>query len=136
MDGRASGCLNLPEINGKWFKGSHGNFRNIPKQVAEKLNGQIFQIFDNFRGAFWMEVAADSRLASQFSLGNIRRMEKGMAPIAHVSQHLGKQSPYVLHHRQPIQHGGVVYDMSNIVVVTPRLHKEILDGAYHYGNGR
>lgn len=106
---------------------------NIPGQIADKLNGRIFNTFDDFRAAFWTEVSLDPRLAAQFSKSNVSRMEKGFAPIAHPSQHLGKQRSYILHHKQPIQHGGPVYNMSNIVVVTPRLHTKILDGAFHYG---
>ncbi|MGQ5525313.1 FG-GAP-like repeat-containing protein [Chitinimonas sp. PSY-7] len=136
MAGRASGGLNLPEVNGTWLKGTHGNFGNIPGQVADKLNGKTFDSFNDFRNAFWTEVAADRHLASQFGKANLRRMEQGMAPIAPSSQHLGKQSSYVLHHKLPIQHGGSVYDMSNLAVVTPKLHKEILDGAFHFGGKR
>ena len=52
--GRASGGLNLPQVTDSWLKGSHGNYGNIPKQVAEKLNGRQFKSFDEFREAFWM----------------------------------------------------------------------------------
>jgi hypothetical protein len=35
----------------------------------------------------------------------------------------------------PINKGGKVYDLNNIVIVTPRYHKEILEKKYHNGNG-
>ncbi|MFE9444815.1 HNH endonuclease signature motif containing protein [Streptomyces sp. NPDC006602] len=55
-------------------------------------------------------------------------------PFAPLAQHQG-QGRYVLHHINPIQHGGGVYDLDNLVVVTPQYHKEILDGGYHFGGG-
>jgi hypothetical protein len=59
-------------------------------------------------------------------------MSTGLAPIALENQWLGENKSYVLHHKTPIQQGGGVYDLNNLVVVTPRYHKEILDPAYHY----
>ncbi|WP_407668642.1 hypothetical protein [Paraburkholderia xenovorans] len=37
-----------------------------------------------------------------------------------------------MHHIEPIQHGGRVYDTDNLLIVTPRYHAEILDSSYHY----
>lgn len=59
-------------------------------------------------------------------------MRSGKAPIASKTQWDGKNKSYVLHHKTPIQHGGGVYDMNNIIIVTPRYHKEVLDKSYHY----
>jgi hypothetical protein len=115
------------------LRGTDGNFGVVPGQIADVLNGRQFKNFDEFRESFWKAVSADSNLASQFGKANLRRMSEGLAPIARQSQHLGKQQSYVLHHKTPIQHGGPVYDLNNIVVVTPRLHKEILDGSFHFG---
>jgi hypothetical protein len=39
---------------------------------------------------------------------------------------------YILHHVHPIHAGGGVYELSNLVVITPRLHQEILAPDYHY----
>ena len=132
--GRASGGLNLPEINGKWLKGTDGNLGIVPRQVADALNGQQFKNFNQFKEAFWKAAGSDPNIASQFSKSNVKRMSRGLAPIARQSQHLGKQQSYILHHKTPIQHGGPVYDMNNVIIVTPRLHKEILDGSFHYGS--
>jgi hypothetical protein len=90
---------------------------------------------DDFRQAFWKEVAADPNLSKQFSIQNVGRMKNGNAPIAVPEQWLGGQQAYVLHHKAPINQGGGVYDMDNLYIVTPRYHKEILDPAYHYGYG-
>ena len=64
-------------------------------------------------------------------------MGVGKAPRVAKAQTVGKLDAYVLHHRMPIQRGGGVYDLDNIVVVTPRFHKEALDLSYHMGsNGK
>ncbi len=123
----------MPEVNGQWLKGTDGNLGVFPKQIANDLNGQQFKNFNDFKQSFWKSAAKDPNLSSQFSKANLNRMSKGLAPITKQSQHLGGQKSYILHHKTPIQRGGAVYDMNNIVIVTPRLHKEILDGSFHYG---
>jgi hypothetical protein len=40
---------------------------------------------------------------------------------------------YILHHRTPVSQGGDPFDPGNILVVTPRYHREILDKGYHSG---
>ena len=62
-------------------------------------------------------------------------MKNGNAPIPLEEQWLGKQSTYQLHHKTPINQGGAVYDMDNLIIVTPRFHREILSPKYHYGYG-
>ncbi|WP_425593957.1 hypothetical protein [Maribacter luteus] len=44
-------------------------------------------------------------------------------------------SSFEIHLQTPINQGGSVYDVDNLVIVTPRYHKEILDPKYHYGYG-
>ncbi|MGG3837481.1 colicin [Paenibacillus thiaminolyticus] len=85
----------------------------IPQEVTSKLQGQKFNSFDDFREAFWKEVASSS-YASEFGTSNNTRMKKGLAPIAPQSQWNGKQKSYVLHHEQPINRGGPVYDLDNL----------------------
>jgi hypothetical protein len=130
--GIATGGENLAVVNDKWLRGSEGNVGIVPKQIADKLRGKKFSSFDAFRGEFWKSVSQESTLASQFSKSNATRMSGGLAPIALENQWLGENKSYVLHHKTPIQHGGGVYELNNLVVVTPRYHKEILDPAYHY----
>jgi hypothetical protein len=60
-------------------------------------------------------------------------MKDGLAPFAPKIQHLGGQKTYQLHHKMPIHKGGATYDLSNITIVTPRAHTEILDRALHFG---
>ena len=51
-----------------------------------------------------------------------------------MQQQYKKQGSYVIHHIQPISKGGGVYDMGNLVVVTPRYHQEVLDPSIHFGS--
>ena len=112
-------------------KGSYGM---IPKDVADELRGKSYNNFDEFRSAFWKSYG-NSKYSSEFKKSNIKRMQKGLAPFAPKSQWYGKQSKYVLHHKTPIQHGGGVYDLDNLMIVSPKKHQSILPKSYHFGKG-
>jgi hypothetical protein len=114
------------------MRGTHHSAGKVPLEVAEKMNGKTFESFDAFRKAFW-KTMADSSYAKEFGEASISDMRKGIAPRVHDSQWLGKRRSLELHHRTPIQDGGAVYDLSNILVVTPRYHLEVLERATHYG---
>lgn len=68
----------------------------------------------------------------QFDARDQYRMKQGWAPNAPKSQEVGKVTTYQIHHKTPIHDGGEVYDIDNLVIVTPRYHKEVLDPAYHF----
>jgi hypothetical protein len=113
--------------------GTDGNVGQFPGQVAERLAGQKFSSFDDFRSTFWKTVADDPDLEQQFSPQNLALMQQGLAPRVVESQTYGSQTQYVLHHIQPINDGGGVYNMNDLVIVTPLFHSQILDPTYHYG---
>lgn len=133
LPGTAAG--NGHVITGTWLRGTERNAGLFPKSVADKLKGKQFRNFDEFREAFWKEVANDPNLAGQFTSDNFYRMKAGAAPRAEFAQQIGGQQSYVLHHKTPINQGGAVYDIDNLYIVTPKYHKEILDPAFHYGYG-
>jgi RHS repeat-associated protein len=133
--GTATGGKALPDISGRWLRGSHGNAGRMPGQVADRLRGRTFKDFGEFREAFWQEVGNDPSLSSQFSRSNQTLMRAGKTPAAVLGQSYGGQNGYVLHHIDPIQHGGGVYDLDNILVATPRFHAEVLSPSYHFGGG-
>ncbi|TVT01268.1 type IV secretion protein Rhs, partial [Amycolatopsis bartoniae] len=133
--GTAHGSAGIPDVDGQWRRGSQRNAARFPGQVARQLEGRHFNNFDEFREAFWREVHADPNLRSQFPPGSQGNMANGHSPFVVDEQTFGGRSRYELHHVTPIQHGGGVYDMRNIVIVTPRYHRDILDPRYHYGNG-
>lgn len=123
----------LPIITGQWLQGTNGNAGLIPAQIADTLNGDQFNNFDQFLTEFWKTIAASPDLAAQFSSPNMARMSQGYAPIAPESQQVNGQRSYVLHHATPISQGVSVYDMSNLLVVSPRMHQSILDPSFHFG---
>jgi hypothetical protein len=127
--------------SGPMVSGTHGNAGKIPQSIADRMSGREYRNFKEFRQDLWREVAA-SPYAEEFSYNsaNLGLMRDGKSPLARVEQHhIGPRATtrkYELHHLEPIQNGGAVYDMNNIVVVSPKFHKEILDPTVHYGNGR
>ncbi|SDY69959.1 hypothetical protein SAMN05444416_107111 [Thermoactinomyces sp. DSM 45892] len=123
---------NLKEVD-KMMRGTEGNVGIIGKDVGDQLIGKNYKNFDEFRQDFWKSVA-NSKHRDEFGASNVSRMEKGFAPIVTKSQVHGKIKSYVLHHRTPIHAGGEVYDLDNLLVVTPKMHQEILDKKYHFGN--
>ena len=133
--GVATQSTPLPPVTDFWLRGSNGNAGLIPGQVAEKLQGQTFNDFGEFRSAFWKTTADVPELAAQFSRPNLALMMQGKAPVSPTSQQYGMQDSYILHHRDPIASGGGVYDMNNIAIVTPAIHQSILDPKFHFGGG-
>jgi hypothetical protein len=106
------------------LRGTAQNAGLVPRSVGETIRGRMFNTFDEFRGAFWKTVA-DSPYAAEFDDGNRALMRAGRAPTAPETQWVGGRVKYELHHIQPIQHGGSVYDMSNIMIATPRFHQDV-----------
>jgi len=119
-------------IVGQWLKGTQGNAGYVPESVANQLRGQNFKSFDDFRAALWKAVGNTPELAKQFSSSNQSRMQGGLAPKALEEQANGGQTSYQIHHIQPIQRGGAVYDVDNLMIVTPTYHAEVLSPTYHY----
>lgn len=100
----------------------------IPSQIAEKLAGQEFRSFNKFREAMWILVTEDTTLAQQFSLQNIARMKRGLAPKVIKSDKHQSLDTFIIHHVIPVAAGGAVYDIENLRIVTPSGHQDI-----HYG---
>jgi hypothetical protein len=124
----------------RMMRGTERNAGLVPGSVAQKLSDRQFLNFDDFRAAFWKSVA-DSHHAAEFPspsheprIDNLARMRRGAAPVAPESQQMPGMTSYQLHHIQPIRVGGSVYDMSNLMIATPRFHAEVLDRTYHYGD--
>ncbi|MEB9946190.1 WXG100 family type VII secretion target [Bacillus cereus] len=105
----------------------------IPQEVREKLVGREFKSFDDFREEFW-KTLSDSSYAKEFSPMNIKLMKQGKAPYSPRAEHYGNHNKYILHHKQPIDKGGDVYNLDNLIIVSPKMHQNVLDPAYHFGN--
>ncbi|OSM96095.1 MULTISPECIES: hypothetical protein [Lonsdalea] len=76
--GTVTGQREILTGEGKWLEAaSSGLGALIPTQIADKLNGKTFTHFDQFRKAFWLAIANDPELSSQFNILNIERMKQG-----------------------------------------------------------
>ncbi|MDP4708733.1 MAG: hypothetical protein NWS20_01845, partial [Rickettsiaceae bacterium] len=105
----------------KWFLGTEKNAAKIPKQIANQLKGRQFKSFDEFRQTMWKLVAQDPVLSKEFNKKDLFKMQKyGQAPDVSSSQFLGKRRVFEIHHRTPINQGGGVYDIDNLIIVTPK----------------
>ncbi|SDZ66608.1 S-type pyocin domain-containing protein [Pseudomonas sp. NFIX28] len=114
------------DVSGSWLAGAgEGAGVPIPSRIADQLRGRKFNRFDDFREAFWTAVGRDTELLGQFNGSNQGKLLKGRAPFAPRSEHYGENSRYELHHIDYIKHGGEVYDIENLGVMTPKRHIEI-----------
>jgi len=128
--GAATGGTRLPRISdgADWLLSTQGRVGVIPRQVADALRGQTFKNFRELREAIWRAVAADSVLSQGFGPVNIRRMQRGRAPFATPAEQTGRaihQRVFNIHHIDPIEGGGGVYDLDNLIVVSPAYHDQI-----------
>ena len=117
------------KISGIWLSDANtGNGSPIPSQIADRLRGQTFTEFDQFRKAFWLEVSRDPVLLEQFNRGNIGNIKVGKAPSPRENEQVGGKVKYEIHHINPIVEGGEVYNIDNMGIVTPKRHIEIHRG--------
>lgn len=114
------------DVSGVWLAGAGiGLGAPIPTRIADQLRGQTFRDFDAFRKAFWTAVGNDPELLSQFKASNQSFLLNGNSPFAPKTERNGGNVRYELHHIEHIQHGGAVFDVDNLCVMTPKRHVEI-----------
>ncbi|MGI4840755.1 MAG: S-type pyocin domain-containing protein [Janthinobacterium lividum] len=117
-------------IIGIWLEAaSQGAGAAIPSQIADQLRNKDFRNFNKFREALWKAVANDAELAKQFEPSILATMKKGRAPLAKRSERRGLRIKLELHHKVYIAAGGGVYDIDNIVILTPNRHINTHNGS-------
>jgi hypothetical protein len=130
--GVATGGEHLPPVtNGReWLRQAEGGVGLIPEEIASKLRGQQFKSWEDFREKFWAAVGDSTILTEDFSPSAVTTMKGMGAPASGGPKGgaLGGRFRYELHHITPIENGGGVYDLDNIVVVSPRTHVDIHAG--------
>ena len=94
----------------------------IPARIAEKLRGRRFSRFDKLREAIWKEIVADEIFRMHLSRVDIQSMENGTAPYSRKEGRVGKRIKLEIHHKHEIAEGGAVYDLDNLVLMTPKVH--------------
>ncbi|BAP42152.1 HNH endonuclease:S-type Pyocin [Pseudomonas sp. StFLB209] len=96
----------------------------IPEHIADQLRGRNFSSFRKFREALWAAIANDPDLQKQFTGQNKLEMSQGRAPYARAEDQAGDNKKFEVHHPHEIAHGGAVYDIDNMLIMTPRRHIE------------
>ncbi|MNQ71341.1 Pyocin-S1 [compost metagenome] len=110
-------------VSGLWLgEAARGLGAPIPSQIADQLRSQEFRNFHGFRRAFWKAVEADPVLKAQFLPFDLHLMRRGKAPIALLPDRNGGRVKFEIHHLEEVAQGGAVYDMDNMVVMTPKRH--------------
>jgi len=114
----------LPE-GSRWLAYTQEGAALPPRRIADRLRGREFKSWGDFKQAFWEEVGRDTELPIEMGPGNIGNIEVGKAPAPVQEQQWGARIKLELHHIEPIEQGGGVYDLSNIAIVSPRTHELI-----------
>ena len=99
----------------------------IPQEVAQQLVGKQVSSFDELRGEIYKGIS-NSSYADEFSASNQTLMADGLAPYAPESLQTGNnynQEKYNIHHVNPVEDGGDVYNLDNLAIVAPQAHDEI-----------
>lgn len=120
-------------VQGNWLRHPPSRIgAPVPARIADQLRGRKFNNFSRFREAFWRLVAADEVLGKQFISSEISRMKQGYAPVVPEEQRSGARQVFEIHHIEFISNGGAVYDVDNLVIMTPKnhinLHAEVKRG--------
>ncbi|HEY5962168.1 MAG TPA: hypothetical protein VIV60_36680, partial [Polyangiaceae bacterium] len=125
--GNVTGGTRLPRVTDatEWLRGNQGRVALLPGQVAAAVRGHPFATFADLRAAIWRAIADDPVLSASFNSTNRSFMASGRAPVAQAIEQTGAgaaQRVYNIHHIQPIEAGGAVYDLDNLIIVTPGYH--------------
>lgn len=110
-------------VTGLWLnETTRGRGAPIPASIADQLRDKNFDSFDKFRSAFWALVGRNGELLIQFSPGNRGLIKRGFAPKALEDDWARGRTTFELHHVHEIQNGGDVYNLDNLMIVTPKVH--------------
>jgi hypothetical protein len=113
-------------VSGVWLgDAARGEGAPIPAHIADQLRSREFRNFHGFRRAFWRAIAADPELRVQFTPIDLHLMKYGKAPLAHLPDRNGGRTKFEIHHVVEVAQGGAVYEMDNLVLMTPKRHIEL-----------
>ncbi|WP_171030918.1 MULTISPECIES: S-type pyocin domain-containing protein [Pseudomonas] len=116
------GSGNGSVVDGTYLVEGNEKGAGVPVQIANNLRGRRFSSFNSFRKAFWRLVAEDPVLSLQFDRLALASMKAGLAPPAPKSEWVGERGKYEIHHEVRISDGGAVYDVDNLVILSPKFH--------------
>lgn len=117
-----TGSGNGKNISG-WEEAIYGaSGAPLPTRIADQLRGRAFSRWAKMREAIWKAIAADPELSRHFDEASLENMQRGGAAFSSVTGQVGKKMVLELHHVHPIVEGGGVYDLDNLMIMTPRAH--------------
>lgn len=100
----------------------------ILANVARKLQGKEFRNFGAFRRQLWKAIALNNELSEKLDNFSLSIMQKGLAPIVPKNERVGGRIKYEIHHVLEISKGGGVYDLNNMIILSPQHHIDIHRG--------
>ncbi|MCL6310363.1 S-type pyocin domain-containing protein [Pseudomonas syringae] len=110
-------------VTATWLRGPTASQpAPIPSSVAEKLSGRPFASFTKLREAIWLEVSKDPELSRHLGELNLQELSNKRAPRAPLADRVGKRVKYEIHHKHRVSEGGSVYDLDNLIIMTPKDH--------------
>ncbi|MCF9001623.1 S-type pyocin domain-containing protein [Pseudomonas syringae] len=110
-------------VTATWLRGPTASQpAPIPSSVAEKLSGRPFASFAKLREAIWLEVSKDPELSRHLGELNLQELSNKRAPRAPLADRVGKRVKYEIHHKHRVSEGGSVYDLDNLIIMTPKDH--------------
>jgi hypothetical protein len=112
-------------VSAGWLGLAENEGSPIPAQIGDQFRGRGFTSFGAFRKAFWKAVASDPQLAAQFGAASLSSIKRGSAPSPVPDEQVGGRDTFEIHHVLPIFQGGDLYDLDNLVVLTPKRHIKI-----------
>lgn len=124
--GVATASGKLKPASGRWLDAATPT--PIPAQVAADLVGREFKTFHEMRAAIWRSIVSKPELTQHFgasSLGNMRRNFAAFAPREFQVGRGPFNQRFNLHHIDPVENGGAVYDLSNLQIVSPKVHRAL-----------
>lgn len=121
--GVATVSSDLSPASGRWLDASVAT--PIPEQVGDALVGKSFNTFGDLRQAIFEQIGNNPALNGGFTPRNIGQMQDGYAPISppeYVNESGAFSNSFNIHHATPIESGGAAYDLSNLQIVSPKVH--------------
>lgn len=97
----------------------------IPTRIADQLRGRMYGRWGKMREAIWKAIAADPELSKHFTSASLDDMREGGAPSCPEHGRVGARQTLNIHHVHPIAQGGGVYDLDNLIIMTPRAHIDV-----------
>ncbi|MCY1185262.1 Pyocin-S2 [compost metagenome] len=77
-------------------------------------------------------MANSPEFSAQFRSDNLSLLMDGRAPLVPFNEMVGGKITFEIHHKIHISKGGAVYDVDNLMIVTPKRHIEIHSGGKKY----